>query len=83
MPTAALPKRSGDARDAGNDSCNNATLLHLLHSCNLCDVRPTRAMIRFSVWLYRLAGWQRTALTLLVLVPLWALVMWALQGVAS
>ncbi|WP_277396632.1 MULTISPECIES: hypothetical protein [Pandoraea] len=40
-------------------------------------------MIRFSVWLYRLAGWERTALTLLVLAPLWALVYWALQGVGS
>ncbi|WP_257786851.1 hypothetical protein [Pandoraea pulmonicola] len=40
-------------------------------------------MIRFSVWLYRLAGWERTALMLLVLVPLWALVYWALQGVGS
>ncbi|VVD80865.1 hypothetical protein PCE31107_01106 [Pandoraea cepalis] len=39
-------------------------------------------MIRFSVWLYRLAGWERTVLTLLVLLPLWALVCWALQGVA-
>ncbi|WP_267919914.1 hypothetical protein [Pandoraea sputorum] len=39
-------------------------------------------MIRFSVWLYRLAGWERTALTLLVLAPLWALVYWALKGVA-
>ncbi|VVE29757.1 hypothetical protein OYT13_21605 [Pandoraea sp. XJJ-1] len=39
-------------------------------------------MIRFSVWLYRLAGWERTVLSLLVLLPLWALVYWALQGVA-
>lgn len=40
-------------------------------------------MIRFSVWLYRRAGWERVALTLVVLIPLWALVAWALQGVAS
>ncbi|GAB3627152.1 hypothetical protein PTE30175_04966 [Pandoraea terrae] len=38
-------------------------------------------MIRFSVWLYRRAGWQRMALALIVLVPLWALVAWALLGV--
>lgn len=44
---------------------------------------PVSPMIRFSVWLYRLAGWERTALTLLALVPLWALVYWALQGAAS
>ncbi len=44
---------------------------------------PVSTMIRFSVWLYRLAGWERTALTLLVLVPLWALVFWTLHGVVS
>ncbi|VVD84764.1 hypothetical protein PNO31109_01290 [Pandoraea nosoerga] len=46
-------------------------------------LRIVPLMIRFSVWLYRLAGWERTALTLLVLAPLWALVYWALQGVGS
>lgn len=58
--------------------------MHLLSSCNpLGLLRIVPLMIRFSVWLYRLAGWERTALTLLVLAPLWALVYWALQGVGS
>ncbi|VVE63526.1 hypothetical protein PAN31117_01271 [Pandoraea anapnoica] len=49
---------------------------------NCVRASPHLSMIRFSVWLYRLAGWERTALTLLVLAPLWVLVYWALKGVA-
>lgn len=39
-------------------------------------------MVHFSLWLYRLSGWRRMALMLIVLVPLWGLVAWALKGVS-